>query len=74
MCPIILSGHGILEIIALAAIAVAIAVFFWAIYNLILGWGDQETYRHVRKLFLRWCLGLLAVAWLLDQIVANCAG
>ncbi len=66
MCSLILSGHGILDIIAIAAIAVAIAVFIWAVYNLILCWGDPETTRHVRWLSLK-ALGWLGIAILMDN-------
>ncbi len=66
MCSLILSRHAIFDSAGVILLAVTIAILIYAAYTLILGWGDAETTRHVRKLFFK-ALGWLAIVMLIDN-------
>lgn len=66
MCSFILSSRFVFDIAAVAILAVFAGMIIYAAYTLILGWGDPETTRHVRWLFLK-ALGWLAIAILIDN-------
>lgn len=65
MCAFLKSTVGPFGIAGAVILAVAFGIAAWAVYLLILGWGDPETYRHVRGRLWK-ALGLIALAAILN--------